>query len=156
MFVYHLTVHLFLPDFNGITLKDCKNNEGSYTCDCKDGFEPGKKKKKCKEIITEIECGLKAKKKVYRLFQNKKVRVKLKGELKKTLKKWASITWTKNGEAYNPKSDGKSKFNGFIIKKFKPAHVGMYKAEIRIEQPEMVPERCTVEFRMELVGNSKI
>ena len=32
----------------------------------------------------------------------------------------------------------------------------MYKGEIKIEQPGKVPERCTVELRMELEGNLSI
>ena len=40
----------------------------------------------------------------------------LKGEKKKTFKKYAKIMWTKNGEKWNPKDDGKDKLNGFVIR----------------------------------------
>ena len=46
----------------------------------------------------------------------KTVITQLKGETKKVFKKYADIKWTKNGDPWNPKSDGKSKFDGFIIR----------------------------------------
>ena len=36
--------------------------------------------------------------------------------MKKTFKKYATIKWTKNNEPWDPKSDGKAKFNGFQIR----------------------------------------
>ena len=40
----------------------------------------------------------------------------LKGESKKTFKKYAKISWTKDNEPWNPKSEGKEKLNGFTIR----------------------------------------
>ena len=40
----------------------------------------------------------------------------LKGELKKTFKKYAEIVWTKDDQKWDPKTDGKEKFNGFTIR----------------------------------------
>ena len=36
--------------------------------------------------------------------------------MKKTWKKYADIAWLKNNEPWDPKSDGKEKFNGFTIR----------------------------------------
>ena len=38
------------------------------------------------------------------------------GEVKKTWKKYADIKWLKNNEPWDPKADGKEKFNGFTIR----------------------------------------
>ena len=40
----------------------------------------------------------------------------LRGESKKTFKKDARITWTRNNEPWNPDEDGTDKMNGFIIR----------------------------------------
>ena len=42
--------------------------------------------------------------------------LQLVGEVKKTWKKYADITWLKNNEPWDPKSDGKERFNGFTIR----------------------------------------
>ena len=92
----------------------CFNTAGNYYCECADGFERGKKGD-CKDF-TPSDCGVKPKNDNIKTMAGKTVQVKLVGEVKKTWKKFADITWLKNNELWDPKSDGKEKLNGFTIR----------------------------------------
>ena len=49
--------------------------------------------------------------------ESKIISFQLKGESKKTMKKNAEITWTKDNEPWNPKDQGdREKFNGFTLR----------------------------------------
>ena len=92
----------------------CFNTAGNYYCECADGFERGKNGD-CKDF-TPTECEVKPKNDNIKTMAGKRVQVKLVGEVKNTWKKFADITWLKNNELWDPKSDGKERLNGFTIR----------------------------------------
>merc|ERR1712176_61730 len=129
----------------------CVNDVGKYHCDCKEGAEKGEDGT-CQEF-KHIECDIKPKKDKIKGFKGTNVNVKLKGEKKKTFKKYAKIMWTKNGEKWNPKDDGKDKLNGFVIRKFDADDAGLYVGSIYIDMDGEV-SKCEVEVEIELMEGS--
>jgi len=139
-----------LPDSCGEN-EVCTNSVGNYQCECKEGTEKGSDGV-CKEFLP-LECDVKAKKPIVKGIKGTNVNVKLAGEVKKTFKKYATIKWEKNNEPWDPKSDGKSKFNGFTIRKFDAEDAGIYVASIYIEK-DGESFKCEVEVKLVLLEGS--
>lgn len=129
----------------------CTNTEGNYLCECVDEAEKNDKGE-C-VIFQPLECDVRAKKSKVKAIRGNNVNVKLVGESKKTFKKYAKIQWTKNGENWNPKSDGKAKFNGFTIRKFDAEDAGVYVGSIFIDMNDE-QYKCEVEVNIELIEGS--
>merc|ERR1719487_2912864 len=131
--------------------EDCINAVGNYQCECKEGTSKDDDGV-CKEF-KPLACDVKVKKPVVKALKGNNVNIKLKGEAKKTFKKYAKIKWTKNNEPWNPKSDDKSKFNGFVIRKFDADDAGVYVGEIFIEK-DGESYKCEVEVKLILLEGS--
>lgn len=134
--------------------EDCTNTRGNFKCSCKEGTKKGQDGT-CQEF-TPLVCDVQPQKPVIKAIKGNNVKVKLKGEVKKTFKKYADIKWTKNGEPWDPKSDGKSKFNGFVIRKYDAQDAGMYVGQIFINK-DGESYKCEVEVEIvTLEGSVKL
>jgi len=129
----------------------CNNGVGSYLCDCQEGAE--RDPAGVCQTFKHVECDIKPKKSKVKGFKGTNVNVKLKGEKKKVFKKYATISWTKNGKPWNPKDDGKDKLNGFVIRKFDADDVGVYHGSIYIDEDGEISV-CDVEVEVELLEGS--
>lgn len=130
----------------------CFNTAGNYYCECAEGFERGKNGD-CKDF-TPTECEVKPKNDNIKTMTGKKVQVRLVGEVKKTWKKFADITWLKNNELWDPKSDGKEKFNGFTLRNFQAEDAAIYVGNIFIEMSEEENYKCSVSVTISLKEGS--
>jgi len=129
----------------------CINSVGNYMCECVE--EASRNEQGECFIYQPLECNVRAKKSNIQATKGTNVNVKLTGESKKVFKKYAEISWTKNGEAWNPRSEGKEKFNGFTIRKFNAEDAGVYVGSIFID---MNGEHylCEVEVNIEMLEGS--
>ncbi|KAL5249183.1 hypothetical protein ACHWQZ_G018138 [Mnemiopsis leidyi] len=133
----------------------CFNTEGNFNCECEEGFEEGKDGT-CKDF-TPTECDVRPKDDDIKTMTGKKVQVKLLGEVKKTWKKFADISWLKNNEPWDPRSDGKEKFNGFTIRDFQAEDAAIYVGNIFIEKSKDENYKCSVTVTISLKeGSAKI
>jgi len=129
----------------------CTNSVGNYLCECVEEAELNEHGE-C-FIYQPLECDVGVKKSNIMGIKGNNVNVKLKGESKKVFKKYSTISWTKNGDAWNPKSSGKEKFNGFTIRNFAAEDAGVYVGSIFIDM-NGEQYKCDVEVNIELLEGS--
>ncbi|KAL5252435.1 hypothetical protein ACHWQZ_G015268 [Mnemiopsis leidyi] len=130
--------------------EDCINTVGDYSCACVEGTERGQDGS-CQTIAET--CDVRVAKKNIKAMRGTNVAVKLIGESKATLKKYGTITWTKNNEPWNPDSEGKNRIKGFIIRKFDANDAGIYVGSIFFDEKGVI-SKCEVEVEIELLEGS--
>jgi len=131
--------------------EECVNTVGNYNCKCSEGFERVEDDT-CQEIAGV--CDIKAKKSKIKAYKGTNVNVKLTGESKKTMKKYAEITWTKDNDPFNPKDQGKEKINGFMLRKFDANDAGVYVGSIFIVNKDGSRLKCQVNCEIEMLEGS--
>ena len=69
-----------------------------------------------------------------------------------TFKKYGTVSWLKDGNHFDPATDGKDVMvRGFEINSFQPEDAGLYEAHVKF-QTKKSKERCNATVIVEMVG----
>lgn len=94
---------------------------------------------------------LRAKKSKTRAAIGTNARVMLGGEKRRIFRRSTTITWTKDGERWNPRASGaRPKAYGFTFRRFNADDAGVYVATVIINKKNRL-YKCSVTVNMEVL-----